>query len=90
MTSGDCESNGYSYITTKDECAIAGKILQVTNADDNPRASGNRQKYCGTWAGNTWMHFNSQTTGKGSNGYAILQTADSNAKQICKIGMKFL
>ena len=86
--SGDCPSNGLQYITTYEECGRAGETLgmQVNAAwyANSGYPSGNRQKYCGTWGDKRYLHFNSQTSGRGSNGYSILQQAGSPSWQVCK------
>merc|ERR1712050_80364 len=46
-------------------------------------ADGNRQRYCGTWHHNTWLHFNPQASGT-LNGHAILQRADGFTWQVCR------
>lgn len=87
VKSGDCASNGHMYITDRRECILAGKLLGVQYYT-NPSASGNRQKACGTWEGDRILHFNTQTSGSGSNGWPILQTAGvhsgQSSWQICK------
>jgi len=86
VKSGDCKSNGFEYITDRKECILGGRMLGVTWPED-PTASGNRQKWCGTFGGMTHLHFNSQTSGV-LNGFSILQTAGKHSGQdswqICK------
>merc|ERR1719510_2203191 len=61
----------------------------MTFSVEDPTASGNRQRWCGTWSGLTWLHFNSQTSGY-IGGYPVLQNAGkdvagpSDTWQICK------
>merc|ERR1712050_365844 len=68
-------------IKTKAECEAAGTSLGVGHKPLN--ADGNRQRYCGTWHHNTWLHFNPQASGI-LNGHAILQRADGFTWQVCK------
>jgi len=81
VKSGTCEENGYLFIKTKAECEAAGTSLGVVHKPLN--ADGNRQRYCGTWHHNTWLHFNPQASGI-LNGHAILQRADGFTWQVCK------
>merc|ERR1711884_198688 len=81
VKSGTCEENGYHFIETKAECEAAGTSLGVVHKPLN--ADGNRQRYCGTWHYNTWLHFNPQASGI-LNGHAILQRADGFTWQVCK------
>ena len=96
VKSGDCPSNGLEYITAYCECGVAGDALGVGGNKEHYEEtqgfpSGNRQKYCGTWAGLSWLHFNSQTSGD-LNGYPIIQQAGTSyygpteCWQICKMG----
>merc|ERR1719410_2756052 len=84
VKTGDCTSNGMDFIRTFQECSKAGRSLGIVRGMYGP--SGNRQKYCGTWGGSRFLHFNSQTSGKIGN-YYILQKVSRrqpNAWQICK------
>jgi len=89
VKSGNCESNGFDFIKTKAECSTAGRIVGMTFSVEDPTASGNRQRWCGTWSGLTWLTFNSQTSGQ-IGGYPVLQNAGKDVAgpadtwQICK------
>merc|ERR1719510_2054524 len=89
VKSGNCESNGFDFIKTKAECSTAGRIVGMTFSVEDPTAGGNRQRWCGTWSGLTWLTFNSQTSGQ-IGGYTVLQKAGKDVAgpadtwQICK------
>jgi len=95
IESGDCPSNGLKYITTYEECGRAGETLGMASVNAAWYANrgfpgGNRQKYCGTFADKTWLHFNSQTSGA-IGGYRIIQKAGMHSWggadkiwQVCK------
>lgn len=88
IKSGNCLTHGLAFIKTKGECIAAGKQVGIVRTE-NPSPSGNRQKYCGTWEGNRYLHFNSQASGYIGR-YPILQNAGrdlagpSPTWQICK------
>lgn len=94
ITSGNCVSRGHAFVTTRDECIAAG--AQVGTQIYSSKTGGNRQKYCGTWGGNRWLMFNSQTSGyapspAGRGSYPILQNAGRDVAgkaptyQICEV-----
>ena len=93
--SGDCPSNGLKYIITYEECGRAGETLGIASVNaawyaNRGYPGGNRQKYCGTFADKSYLHFNSQTVGVGVGG-RIIQKAGMHAWggpdkiwQVCK------
>merc|ERR1712232_616017 len=90
ITSGDCVSHGYSYITNKSECRKAGVQLDIqdtkTETYNGPSPGGNRNKYCGTFGGKQYLHFNSQTSGS-LDGDFILLTATENTNMLYKTAL---
>jgi hypothetical protein len=84
---GNCDSNGFSYITTKEECKAAAQAVGADVTAGWPGPGGNRQRNCGTQGGHQWLHFNTQTSGyithNGVN-YNILNQATSDQWQICR------
>ena len=93
--SGDCPSNGLKYIITYEECGRAGETLGIASVNaawyaNRGYPGGNRQKYCGTFADKSYLHFNSQTSGT-IGGYRIIQKAGMHSWggadkiwQVCK------
>ncbi len=80
--------HGFEFIYDENECIRAAKGLDVKHTE-NPSPSGNRQKWCGTWDGLKYLHFNTQTEGT-IYGYKILQEANAHSRQICKRNSKYL
>jgi hypothetical protein len=87
ITDGNCDSKGFLYITTAEECKEAAMAVGADVKGGLPGQGGNRQRNCGTKGGHQWLHFNTQTSGyithNGVN-YNILNQATSDQWQICR------
>jgi len=62
----NCNGDGQSaptWVTSRSECQQAGLTLGVPTLSTVSKNWGNRPRNCGTWEGNTYLHYNAQTSG---------------------------
>ena len=62
ISSGNCQSHGYAFITTETACTSAASALGING--HNHGGGANQVKYCGFWENYKYLHFNAAGTGK--------------------------
>ena len=89
VPSGTCPSNGYQWITSREECNAASFELLLAGAPIKPEDSNeNRVMWCSVWEPHAgqWVHWNNQTTGS-IGGSEVPTECRAENPCICKPGL---